>query len=77
MIYNIISTIILTIMSIILFVCGIKLWRHREETGDRSRAIHGLFCLFSSALALIFIFRTWNGTTVVDSAYLDPELIRE
>lgn len=60
-------------MSIVLFVCGIKLWRHREETGDRSRAIHGLFCLFSSALALIFIFRTWNGTTVVDSAYLDPE----
>ena len=68
-----VATVILFLMCIGLFACGILLWKRRLETGDYSRHIQAVFSVVSAFFAFIFIFRTWAGSTTVDSAFFDPE----
>ena len=67
------AIIILSLMSVGLTVCGILLWKRREETGDYSRHIQAIFSIVSAVFAFMFIFRTWNGSTTVEGAFLEPE----
>lgn len=69
------SAFFLIAMSLILAICGFLLWKHRNETGDRSRTIQALFSWMSSVVSLMFVFRTFNHTTVLDVEYLAPEHI--
>ena len=70
---NYIVAILLSIMSIGLTVCGVLLWKRRMETGDYSRHIQAIFSIVSAVFAFMFIFRTWNGSTTVDSTFFEPE----
>ena len=60
-------------MTAVLVSCGILLWRRRNETGDHSRTIQAIFSWVSASFALLFIVRTWLGTTPADGAFFDPE----
>ena len=68
-----ISTIILVLMTIILVICGIRLWKCRKEPNDYSRTIQAIFSWFSAFFSLTFIFRTWTETTTADGAFFEPE----
>ena len=68
-----ISIVQLVLMTIVLIVCGILLWRRRSETGDYSRTIQALFSWLSALFTFMFIFRTWTGTTTADSTLFEPE----
>ena len=67
------TIILLSLMSVGLTFCGIVLWKRRKETSDYSRYIQSIFSIVSAVFAFLFIFRTWNGTTTVDTAYFEPE----
>ena len=68
-----IATILLSIMSIGLTACSVFLWKRRMETDDYSRHIQAIFSIVSAVFAFMFIFRTWNGSTTVESAFFEPE----
>lgn len=68
-----IATILLVLMTITLVVCGILLWKRRNETEDYSRIIWAVFSWLSAFFTITFIMRTWQKTTTVDGAYLEPE----
>ena len=70
---KLILTIIFGILTLALFVSGLKLWARRMETKDYSRYMMAIFCWFTSAFAFFFIFRTWTGKTISFEPYLDPE----
>ena len=70
---KLISTLLLLLMSTSLTACGILLWKRRNETGDRPRTIQAVLSWFSAFLALIFIYRVWMGTLVVDEPFFEPE----
>lgn len=70
---KLISTILLLLMSTSLTACGILLWKRRNETGDRSRTIQAVLSWVSAFLALIFIYRVWMGTLVVNEPFFEPE----
>ena len=68
-----IATFLLFLMAAGMFACGILLWKHRHETKDNSRNIQAVLSWGSSFFALMFIFRTWQGSTPVDDAFFEPE----
>lgn len=70
-----IATIFLSLMTVALVVCGVLLWRRRNEPNDYSRTIQAVFSWVSALFALTFILRTWTETTTADSALFDPEHI--
>ena len=63
------------IMSVTFVTCGVLLWRRREETGDNARVLLAFLCWISAFVTFMFVFRTLNGTTLVDMQYLSPEHI--
>ncbi|MBE6301447.1 MAG: AraC family transcriptional regulator [Parabacteroides distasonis] len=68
-----IATLFLVLMTIILVVCGILLWRKRKETNDYSRTIQAILSWVSALFTLTFIFRTWTETTTADGDFFEPE----
>ena len=70
-----IATIFLSLMTVALVVCGVLLWRRRNEPNDYSRTIQAVFSWVSAFFALTFILRTWAETTTADSALFEPEHI--
>lgn len=72
---QLLTTLLLTLMSTSLTACGILLWKRRNETGDRSRTIQAVLSWASAFVALIFIYRKCAETLVVDGAFFEPEHI--
>ena len=70
---KLLSTLLLTLMSTSLTACGILLWKRRKEVRDHSRTIQAVLSWVSAFLALIFIYRVWMGTLVVDEPFFEPE----
>ena len=68
-----IATLFLVLMTATLAVCGVLLWRRRNETGDYSRYIQAVLSWASSFFTMTFIFRTWAETTTADGAFFEPE----
>ena len=68
-----IATLFLVLMTIILVVCGILLWRKRKETNDYSRTIQAILSWMSAFFSFTFIFRTWTETTTADGDFFEPE----
>ena len=60
-------------MSAGLTTCGILLWKRREGTNDYSRHIQAILSWLSAFFTLIFIVRTWHGTTTTDAPFFEPE----
>lgn len=68
-----IATVILALMFVGMFVCGVMLWKRRRETGDYSRYIQAVLSWVASLFAIVFIFRTWTDTAAPDGAFFEPE----
>ena len=68
-----IATLFLVLMTILLVVCGILLWRKRKETNDYSRTIQAILSWMSAFFSFTFIFRTWTETTTADGDFFEPE----
>ena len=68
-----IATLFGVLMTIILVVCGILLWRKRKETNDYSRTIQAILSWMSAFFSFTFIFRTWTETTTADGDFFEPE----
>ena len=67
------SAACLLAMFVVMTTCGVLLWRRRNETADYSRIIQAIFSWISALVSLMFVFRTFNHTTVVDEQFLAPE----
>ena len=72
---KLITTLLLILMSTSLMACGILLWKHRYQVSDRSRIIQAVLSWMSAFVALIFVYRTWAETLVVDEPFFEPEHI--